>query len=78
VIPSTSGLVGLTGYTTGAGTAPSADLPPHRGVGATPGVGRADHGHTLRMEERVEIQVAQCGGAAGDVERYLGHGRDLT
>ncbi len=57
---------------------PGTDLPPHGGVGSTACVGRADHGDALRVEEDVEIEIAQGGRAAGDVERCLGHGRDPT
>jgi hypothetical protein len=65
----------------GAGTGvlgPGADLPPHGGVGTAGGVRRSDHRDGLGVEEHVEIELAQGGGATGDVDGSLGHAADLT
>ena len=50
---------------------PGGDLPGQGRVRAGAGVGRTDDRHSLRIEERIEVDVAQRGGTAGDVERRI-------
>ncbi len=54
-----------------AGFGPGGDLHGQSRVRPGVGVGRPDDRHPLRTEERVEVDVAQRGRTAGDVERRV-------
>ena len=63
------GSVGVHQMDVGAGgLGPAADLDGHRRIGPPGAVGRPHHGHRARVEEGVEVDVAELHRSPGDVE----------